>query len=99
MARWVAIFEDNPHAHKVREDHHAAHFEYLARHAEKIQIAGGLRPEPDKAFCGGLWVLAVDGREEAAQLCENDPYFILGLRTSYRLYSWGKAPVYGDVIL
>ena len=58
-----------------------------------------MRPEPGGKFCGGLWVLEVESRAEAARLCEDDPYFRLGLRTGYRLYAWGKAPVYGDVIL
>jgi uncharacterized protein len=99
VARWVAIFDDDPKALKVRADHHEAHFQHLALHSEKIRIAGGLRPEPGGTFCGGLWVLEVESREEAVRLCEGDPYFILGLRTGYRLYAWGKAPVYGEVVL
>jgi hypothetical protein len=80
-------------------DHHEAHFQYLALHADKIRIAGGLRSEPGGTFCGGLWVLEIETRGEAVRLCEDDPCFKLGLRTGYRLYAWGKAPVYGDVIL
>ncbi|MBZ0259653.1 MAG: YciI family protein [Hyphomicrobiales bacterium] len=99
MARWVAIFDDDPKALKLREDHHEAHFQYLALHAGKIRIAGGLRPEPGGTFCGGLWVLEVESRAEAARLCEDDPYFRLGLRTRYQIYAWGKAPIYDDVIL
>jgi uncharacterized protein YciI len=99
VARWVAIFDDDPKALKVRGDHHEAHFEYLALHADKIRIAGGLRPEPGGIFCGGLWVLEVESHAEAVQLCEDDPYFKLGLRSGYQLYAWGKAPVYGAVTL
>ena len=99
MIRWVALFDDDPKALKVREDHHEAHFQYLALHADKIKIAGGLRPELGGPFCGGLWVLEVESRTEAVRLCEDDPYFRLGLRTGYRLYAWGKAPVYGEVTL
>jgi hypothetical protein len=99
VAHWVAIFNDDPHALDVRENHHAAHFQYLALHAERIRIAGGLRLEPGGTFCGGLWVLEVESHAEAVRLCEDDPYFRLGLRSGYALYAWGKAPVYDDVIL
>ena len=43
--------------------------------------------------------MEVDTRLQAESLCENDPYFKLGLRKSYRLYVWGKAPFYEAVTL
>ena len=64
-----------------------------------IKIAGGLRPNPDQWWSGGLWVMEVATRRQAESLCENDPYFKLGLRKAYRLYVWGKAPFYGPVTL
>jgi len=101
MTRWVAIFEDNPEAQAgwVRKQHADDHFAYLAAHADKIKIGGGLREAPGAWFAGGMWVMEVETREEAARLCEEDPYFKLGLRKSYRLLVWGKAPCYGDIIL
>jgi hypothetical protein len=97
--RWVAIFEDDPGADWVRQQHADEHFDYLARHRDRIVLAGGLRPGPGEWYCGGLWVLEVDSREEAAALCEQDPYFVRGLRTGYRLCAWGKAPIYEAVTL
>jgi uncharacterized protein len=91
MTRWVAIFEDKPETDWIRKDHSKEHFAYLAEHSDKILIGGGLRPNPGEWFCGGLWVLEVASREEAVALCEDDPYFRLGLRRSYRLCVWGKA--------
>lgn len=99
MARWVAIFEDDPQAGWVRDRHDKDHFAYLERNKDKIRLGGGLRPDPGEWYVGGLWVLEVDSREEAVRLCEADPYFTKGLRKSYRLLAWGKAPCYGDVIL
>ena len=101
MTRWVAIFEDNPEeqAGWVRKQHAKDHFAYLEMNADTIRLAGGLRPSPDYWWSGGLWVMEVDTRQQAASLCENDPYFKLGLRKSYRLYAWGKAPFYGAVTL
>jgi uncharacterized protein len=97
--RWVALFDDAPGTEHIRTQHAEEHFKYLARHRDKIVIGGGLRPEPGAWYCGGLWVLEVDGRAEAVALCEGDPYFVHGLRASYRLFVWGKAPVFGPVSL
>jgi uncharacterized protein YciI len=101
MTRWVAIFEDNPEeqAGWVRKQHAKDHFAYLEMNADAIKLAGGLRPSPEDWWNGGLWVMEVDTRQRAASLCENDPYFKLGLRKSYRLCVWGKAPFYGAVTL
>jgi hypothetical protein len=59
----------------------------------------GCGPGPGEWFCGGLWVLEVADRDEAVRLVEGDPYFMLGLRRSYELFVWGKAPCYGAVTL
>ena len=97
--RWVAIFDDNEGLESVRREHSASHFDYLSANRGKIVIAGGLRPAPGDWYCGGLWVLEVDSRDEAVRLIEQDPYFQLGLRKGYRLLVWGKAPCYSTVVL
>ena len=97
--RWIALFDDNEGRDSIRKEHAAAHFDYLGANRSKIVIAGGLRPAPDEWYCGGLWVLEVDSRDEAVTLIEQDPFFRLGLRRGYRLLVWGKAPCYGTVSL
>jgi len=99
MTRWVAIFEDDPSADWVRRQHSEDHFDYLALHRDTIRLAGGLRPAPGEWFSGGLWIMDVDSREDAVRLVEDDPYFRLGLRKSYRLMAWGRAPIYDTVSL
>jgi hypothetical protein len=54
---------------------------------------------PGDRYCGGLWILKVDSRDEAVKLIEHAPYFRLGLRKGYRLLVWDKAPRYGAVTL
>ena len=83
----------------VREQHAEDHFAYLGEHADTIRPAGGQRPNLNEWWNGGLWVMEADTPEQAASLCENDPYFKLGLRMGYRLYVWGKVPFYGGVTL
>jgi uncharacterized protein YciI len=97
--RWIAFFEDETEREGIRKEHSSAHFDYLRANSQKIVLAGGLRPAPGEWYCGGLWVLEVDSREEAVKLVEADPYFKLGLRKAYRLLVWGKAPGYGAVSL
>ncbi|MGE5530232.1 MAG: YciI family protein [Patescibacteria group bacterium] len=97
--RWVAIFDDREGAEAVRERYAEAHLAYLAKNRDRIRLAGGLRPAPDERCRGGLWVLEAVAREEAIVLIENDPFFVHGLRKSYRLLIWGKAPCYDRVVL
>lgn len=96
--RWVALFEDTPQMLQVRQDHEAAHFEYLRAHEGEIVIAGGLRDIPAGPFVGGLWVLEVPSRQRAVELVERDPYFVHGVR-SYKLHVWGKAFAERRVVL
>jgi uncharacterized protein len=97
--RWVAIFDDSEEGESIRKEHAGAHLDYLAANRGKIVIAGGLRPAPGEWYCGGLWVMEVDSRDEAVRLIEGDPYSKLGLRKGYRLLVWGKAPCYEAVAL
>lgn len=62
MARWIALFEGNLEAGWVRKTHAREHFEYLAGHADRVLIGGGLRSEPDAWWDGGLWVMEVATR-------------------------------------
>jgi uncharacterized protein YciI len=98
--RWVAIFSDKPGALAIREANAQAHFDYLERHREQIRLAGGVRDEPGGPPDGGLWILDnIGDRAEAVRLCEDDPFFVAGLRASYVLKAWGFAPCYEDVVL
>ena len=98
--RWVAIFEDRPGALDIRAAQAEAHFDYLEQHRDQIRLAGGVRDEPGGPPDGGLWILDnIADRAEAVRLCEEDPFFVAGLRRSYVLKAWGFAPCYADVVL
>jgi len=98
--RWIAIFEDKPEALAIRQANQDAHVAYLEAHRHQIRLAGGLRDEPGAPPHGGLWIIDnIADRAEAVRLVENDPFFVAGLRASYRLQAWGFAPCYVDVVL
>ena len=62
--RWVVIFEDMPEMIEVRADKakRDAHVAYVRAHPELL-IGGGLKPGPDDAFCGAMWVVEAQTRD------------------------------------
>jgi uncharacterized protein YciI len=87
MKRWVCIFDDTPQMLAIRSDRRASHHAFLTENADKILRAGSLCPNGDDPPIGGLWILNVAGRDEAAALIERDPYYVPQHRT-YRLFEW-----------
>ena len=96
--RWIALFDDTPAMLAIRQEREPLHLAYLRQHQGEILIAGGLREAPGGGFVGGLWVMEVASRARAAELVENDPYYVPAHR-SYRLLTWGKALAERQVIL
>jgi uncharacterized protein YciI len=96
--RWIALFDDTPAMLAIRQAREPLHLAYLRQHQDEILMAGGLREAPGGGFVGGLWVMEVASRERAAELVENDPYYVPAHR-SYRLLTWGKALADRQVVL
>jgi len=90
--RFAALFLDNATPADIDVALTRAHFDYLARHARQITMAGGLRPPEEGGFCGSLWVIEVETEVEAQRLMDEDPYCLAGLRPNRTLYRWGEAP-------
>ena len=90
MVRWVVIFEDTPQMLEVRkrQDLRDAHVAYARSHPELI-IGGGLKPEPDKDFCGALWVVEAPSRADVARLVAEDPFYFPEHR-AFEIFVWGK---------
>ena len=88
--RWVVIFQDTPEMLNIRarKDLRDAHVAYAKEHPELL-IGGGLKPDPEKPFCGALWVVELDTREQVENLVIHDPFFVPEFR-SYEIFTWGK---------
>lgn len=97
--RFVVLFENALDPAKLDATLNAAHFDYLASLSGSIVLAGGLRPDAGLPFCGALWVVEAADRTAAERLVADDPYARHGLWTDYRIFTWGKAPHHGAVVL
>ncbi|MGB4780059.1 YciI family protein [Microbacterium sp.] len=97
MMHWLAIFTDDLTRRELRPRLLDAHLEYLRTHVTTIRLAGAIRPDSGSPWEGAVWIIAADSRNEAARLCEEDPFFKQGLRSGYQVFQWGRAPHFGAV--
>src|SRR5690606_19200742 len=93
LMRFAAMFFDTLTPSEVDPDLTRAHFDYLAQHADRITMAGGLRPPEGGGFCGSLWIVEAQDAASARQLVDNDPYCLAGLRPDRRVFLWNAAPI------
>ncbi len=90
MPLFAAIFEDRGDPAAIRDANEAAHLAWLDRHRAQVRMAGALRAEAGAMPTGGLWIIEAKDIEEARHICEEDPFFKAGLRTSFRLLHWSR---------
>ncbi|MEM9733246.1 MAG: YciI family protein [Pseudomonadota bacterium] len=90
MTRWAVIFKDTEDmlAIRARKDLRDAHVAYAQAHPELL-IGGGLKPTPGDDFCGALWVVEAEDKDDVVSLIENDPFYVSEYR-KYEIYTWGK---------
>jgi len=87
---FVARFEDDPDALRIREAQTDNHMAFLAEHADQIVVAGPLREEPEAAPIGAMWIVEAPDREAAEALLDEDPFWIHGLRRSRSVLQWSR---------
>lgn len=88
--RWAVIFEDDPEMLNVRADRvrRDAHVAYAKSHPELL-IGGGLKDDPSGDFCGALWIVEADTKEDVKALVLRDPFYVPEYRR-YQIFTWGK---------
>ncbi len=84
-------FEDDPDRHQVRTGHMDGHLAFLARHGDKILVAGSLRGSPGEQPVGGLWVVEAPNKAAVEALFAEDPFWTNGLRRSVEILHLSKA--------
>ncbi|HHB83084.1 MAG TPA: hypothetical protein ENK61_06385 [Devosia sp.] len=95
--RWIAIFTNKVNTQKLREAHLQAHLEYFSAQT-KITLAGSTTPHGSSASNGGVWVIKDASYEEALKICEDDPFFIAGLRQRIDLFEYKVAPKFENAV-
>ncbi|GAA6121745.1 YciI family protein [Acidovorax sp. FG27] len=90
---------DKPGHQPVRQAHRAAHLEFLDQHKELLLACGAKLDDDGKDLGGGLYVVALDSREQAQRFIEADPFHAAGLFERVTLTRWRKAYVAGQCFL
>ena len=91
IVQFEDVYADQPDRLPERAQHMPQHLAFLARHGEQVIAAGALRPQPDAAPTGGVWLVQTESMAKAEALLQQDPFWIAGLRKSVRVSYWAKA--------
>ena len=87
------IAEFGKHADKPQEFRAALdpHLEYLKVEKNKILLSATKHDPTSNEVQGFVWIIEAEDAEAAEALCQRDPFWIAGLRTSFSLSSLTKA--------
>lgn len=94
----IETFDKPDHQH-VRQATRAAHLAFLDQHKALLLACGAKLADDGKDLGGGLYVVAIDSREEAQRFIESDPFHAAGLFERVTLTRWRKAYVDGQSYL
>jgi len=94
----IETFDKTGHQH-VRQATRAAHLEFLDQHKALLLACGAKLADDGTDLGGGLYVVALDSREEAQRFIESDPFHTAGLFARVTLTRWRKAYVGGQCFL
>lgn len=88
---FAVFFEDKPEASEIRKKTLIDHIQWLEQHKDLILVGGSLREHPSSDPIGGLWLVEAESKEIVTRLIHADPFWIEGLRKSFRILHWSKA--------
>ena len=94
----IETFDKPAHQH-VRQATRAAHLEFLEQNKDLLLACGAKLADDGADLGGGLYVVALDTREEAQRFIESDPFHAEGLFERVTLTRWRKAYVAGQCYL
>jgi uncharacterized protein len=88
---FIVRFTDRPERLALRKELLPAHLQWLEEHQSVVLVAGALRPEPEAAPVGAVWIVEAASRAEVEALLETDPFWAQGLRQGFEIFHWFKA--------
>jgi uncharacterized protein len=71
---YAIVCYDRPDSASLRNEHRAAHVEFLGKHANAIVFGGPLKNTPDGPSTGAIIVVNCATREEAEAFIKGDPF-------------------------
>lgn len=95
--RWIAIFTNKPSTDDLRSQHLQAHLDYFKAQT-KITLAGATTPQGADVSTGGVWVINGVTYDEAVKICEEDPFFVAGLRQKIEVLEYRVAPKFENLV-
>lgn len=90
---------DKPDHQAVRQQHRAAHLEFLDANKQLLLACGAKLQDDGKDAGGGLYIVAVETREAAQQFIDADPFSKADLFDRVTITRWRKAYVDGAYYL
>ncbi|CAB3707363.1 hypothetical protein CEY09_27870 [Achromobacter marplatensis] len=90
---------DKPNHQEVRQQHRAAHLEYLDANKQLLLACGAKLQDDGKDAGGGLYIVDLDTREAAQQFIDADPFSQAKLFDRVTITRWRKAYVDGTCYL
>lgn len=94
----IETFDKPDHQH-VRQAARAAHLAFLEQNKALLLACGAKLADDGTDLGGGLYVVALETREEAQRFIESDPFYTAGLFDRVALTRWRKAYVAGQCYL
>ena len=88
---YIVQFQDKPNVAELREKLFKSHIEFLDRMKDKVLIPGSMREVPSDRPLGGLWIVEAENEEGVKAAFQEDPFWVNGLRESYKINRWHKA--------
>ncbi|MGB5705779.1 MAG: YciI family protein [Arenicellales bacterium] len=84
-------FADKRDQFDTRKENLQSHIRWPDDHKEVVFIGGSLREEPDANPIGRLWIVEAESKLTIEALIRTDPFWVHGLRDTYRILHWSKA--------
>lgn len=91
----IETFDKADHQH-VRQATRAAHLAFLDQNKALLLACGAKLADDGTDLGGGLYVVALETRDEAQRFIEADPFHAAGLFERVALTRWRKAYVDGQ---
>jgi uncharacterized protein len=91
MPLYIVQFEDKPNVAEIRQKLFQSHLEFLERRKDKVLVPGSMREVPSDRPLGGLWIVDAKDEAEIKEIFEDDPFWVNGMRASYKINRWQKA--------